>query len=206
MARTREKEAAEDYRTLNISALKRDNLRRPGLSLEWAWWRQGEKVASIGITIESRHSMRLRYQSRSRGGEPTQYDYAVAIGWTPCHLGGERPWLHCPRCARRVAKLYGGAVFACRHCWRLNYSSQQASKRDRASDRSWALRQALGCDEGFLCLPAEYIQKPKGMHWRTFERKIQQLKQVDARALADTSALITSLERRAGHALSRLLP
>jgi hypothetical protein len=44
------------------------------------------------------------------------------------------------------------------------------------------------------------------MHWRTFERKIQQLKQVDARALADTSALITSLERRAGHALSRLLP
>ena len=69
MARAREKETTEDYRTLNISALKRDYLLRPGLSLEWAWWRQGEKVASIGITIESRHSMRLRYQSCSRGGE-----------------------------------------------------------------------------------------------------------------------------------------
>jgi len=24
------------------------------------------------------------------------------------HLGGERPWMHCPHCQTRVAKLYSG--------------------------------------------------------------------------------------------------
>lgn len=202
MARTREKEATEDYRTLNISALKRDNLLRPGLSLEWAWWRQGEKVASIGITIESRHSMRLRYQSRSRGGEPTQYDYAVAIGWTPCHLGGERPWLRCPRCDRRVAKLYGGTLFACRHCMRLNYRSQQASKRDRALDRAWTLRRRLGCDFGPFDYPADYIQRPKGMHRKTFTRRIEHLQRIEQRAIADFKSTLFRL----GMPLDRIYP
>ncbi|MBT8768063.1 carbon storage regulator [Pseudomonas sp. DB1] len=62
-----------------------------------------------------------------------------------------------------VLGMRGNQVRACRHCMRLNYASQQASKRDRAADRSWDLRRALGCEIGFLCAPAEYIQKPKGM-------------------------------------------
>ncbi|RRV36861.1 hypothetical protein EGJ86_14605 [Pseudomonas sp. o96-267] len=186
MARTREKDSTTDYRTLSISTLQRESRLQPGRSLEWAWWRRGEKVASIGITIESRHSLRLRYQSRSRGGDPIQHDYPVAIGWTPCHLGGERPWLHCPNCARRVAKLYGGAVFICRHCMRLNYPSQQASKRDRAMDRVWTLRHKLGCDAGPFDYPAEYIRRPKGMHQKTFARRIEQLSRIEAQAMADT--------------------
>lgn len=186
MARTREKDSTTDYRTLSISTLQRDSRLQPGRSLQWAWWRRGEKVASIGITIESRHSLRLRYQSRSRGGEPIQHDYPVAIGWTPCHLGGERPWLHCPNCSRRVAKLYGGAVFICRHCMRLNYPSQQTSKRDRAMDRAWTLRHKLGCDAGPLDYPAEYISRPKGMHQKTFARRIEQLSRIEAQAMADT--------------------
>src|SRR5438094_5573832 len=32
----------------------------------------------------------------------------VRISWTPCHLGGERPWFHCPGCSRRIARLYWG--------------------------------------------------------------------------------------------------
>ncbi|NMZ76619.1 hypothetical protein HBO32_26220 [Pseudomonas nitroreducens] len=89
-------------------------------------------------------------------------------------------------------------MFACRHCQRLNYRCQQAKKRDVASDRSLKLRHALGCDEGFLSVPAQCIPKPKGMHWRTFERKIEQLKAVDARALGDAIAIIGSFERRLG--------
>jgi hypothetical protein len=75
----------------------------------------------------------------------------------------------------------------------LNYSSQQASKRDRAADRSWSLRDRLGCYEGFLSIPSEYISKPKGMHWRTFNRKIALLRQVDACALANIQAVLASL-------------
>ncbi len=205
MARAKEKSATSDYRALDVRGLHKAGVLSSGYACAWQWKLRGEMVASIDIHTESRTGVRLRYQVKA-GGKAEQKDYRVPIAWTPCHLGGERPWFLCPCCHRRVAKLYGGAVFACRHCWRLNYASQQASKRDRASDRSWKLRQALGCDEGFLCLPAECIPKPKGMHWRTFERKIEQLKQVDDRALADVSAVISSVERRAGRALSRLLP
>lgn len=196
MARAREKDAAEDYRTLSITALQRERVLLPGNSLEWVWRRDGEKVASIGMTIESRHLMRLRYQSRRHGSTPTQHDYPVTISWTPCHLGGERPWLHCPHCSRRVVKLYGGTVFACRHCMRLNYRSQKTSKRDRAIDRAWTLRHRLGCDAGLCDLPAKCIPRPKGMHHTTFARRIEQLSSIEEQVLVESEALLASLERR----------
>lgn len=203
MARTREKESTDDYRTLNISALTRENLLRSGISFEWAWWRRGEKVASIGIVIESLHSIRLRYQSRSRGSEPTQHDYPVKIDWTPCHLGGERPWLVCPSCGGRAAKLYSGSVFACRHCMRLNYPSQQANKRDRALDRTWTLRRELGCDAGPFDYPAEYISRPKGMHRTTFAKRLEKLVRVERQAVANVETFIATLARKTGQVLRR---
>lgn len=198
MARAREKESTDDYRTLNISALKREGCLQPGKRLEWAWWRRGEKVASIGVAIESRHSMRLRYRSSRQGSEPVQHDYPVAISWTPCHMGGERPWLHCPSCDRRVGKLYSGSVFACRHCMRLNYPSQQASKRDRPLNQAWTLRRRLGCDDGPFEYPAEYIRRPKGMHRSTFARHIERLARIEAQALASFAKSLTLIEARLG--------
>ena len=192
MTRQREKDSTSDYRTLNISALKRKNLLQPGAFFQWEWWRRGEKVASIGIAIENRHGMRLRYQSRSRGSESTQHDYPVTIAWTPCHLGGERPWLLCPCCGRRVAKLYGGSVFACRYCTRLNYPSQQASKGDRALNQAWALRHKLGCDSGPFDYPAQYISRPKGMHRTTFAKRIEKLIRIEEKAMADT---VTAMQK-----------
>jgi hypothetical protein len=32
----------------------------------------------------------------------------VRVSWTKVHLGGERPWMHCPHCETRVARLYAG--------------------------------------------------------------------------------------------------
>nr|WP_313404000.1 hypothetical protein [Pseudomonas sp.] len=203
MARAREKGSTDDYRTLNISALKRESLLRPGISFEWAWWRRGEKVACIDIAIESRHSIRLRYRSSRQGSEQVQHDYPVAISWTPCHLGGERPWLHCPNCERRVLKLYGGAVFTCRHCMRLNYPSQQASKRDRTMDRAWTLRHKLGCDDGPFDYPAQYIRRPKGMHRTTFAKRIEKLTRIELQAVANVETLIAALERTTGRTFRR---
>jgi hypothetical protein len=35
-----------------------------------------------------------------------------------CHFGGFRPWLHCPHCERRVARLFKGfAGYFCRVRW-----------------------------------------------------------------------------------------
>lgn len=196
MGRPREKETTDNYRTLSISSLKRDSQLQSGKAFDWAWWRRGEQVASIGITIESRYSLRLRYQSRRQNSEPVQHDYPVAITWTACHLGGERPWFRCPDCGQRVLKLYGGARFICRNCLRLNYTCQQTSKRNRALDRAWKLRHKLGCDYGPFDYPAEYIQRPKGMHRKTFARRIELLMRVEARAFCDVERMLKSLEHR----------
>jgi hypothetical protein len=125
MNRRKDKDATEDYRALDVRTLHRAGALVVGWSGNCQWSRNGEVRASIGVTIESLARLRLRYQVTTRGQTDTK-DYFVPLEWMPCHLGGNRPWFGCPSCGRRVAKLYGGAVFACRHCWHLNYTSQQA--------------------------------------------------------------------------------
>lgn len=44
------------------------------------------------------------------------------------HFGGQRYWFLCPRCSKRVGKLYRPKMadeFECRHCHRLTYISSQ---------------------------------------------------------------------------------
>jgi len=93
----------------------------------------------------------------------------VRIVRTPCHLGGSRPWFICPAlgCGRSVAVLYGGAIFACRHCYRLAYASTRESAGDRATRRADRLRERLGWEPGILNGEGG---KPKWMRRRTFER------------------------------------
>ena len=183
MSRAREKGSTDDYRRLSIISLKRDGCLTHGHRFDWTWSRQGQKVASIQIVVEDRHTLRLHYQSRRHGSEAVQHNYAVAVEWTPCHFGGERPWFCCPDCNRRVLYLYGGARFICRHCMRLNYPSQQTSKRNRPFDRAWQLRRQLGCDAGPIDYPAEYIERPKGMHRQTFAKRIEKLTGSEAQAM-----------------------
>lgn len=203
MSRRKEKEATEDHRALDIRSLHRAGVLVAERSCSLEWKRRGAVVGSISVYVELLTRLRLRYQL-TRQGQTEGKDYPVTITWTPCHLGGNRPWFLCPCCGRRVAKLYSSTLFACRHCLSLNYASQQANKGDRAADKSWRLRQALGCDEGFFCLPAEFIPKPKGMHWLTFNRRLDQLKRVDAAALVDAGAMLASIESRLDEVGARL--
>ena len=71
-----------------------------------------------------------------------------------------------------MAVIYGaGRLFACRHCKGLAYASQRESDDDRAARRAERIRKRLGWIPGFLNGPEG---KPKGMHWRTFNRLIAQ--------------------------------
>ena len=139
----------------------------------WAWTRDGERVAAIDVEA-GHHSVTLKYRIRSYGEDWSDVEQRVAIAWTPCRFGGARPWFMCSvqsngvYCGRRVTKLYGvGRLFACRHCYLLAYTSQQESARDRGLFKSQKIRIRLGGSAGML---DDFPDKPKGMHWRTYDR------------------------------------
>ena len=99
-------------------------------------------------------------------------------------LESKRPWFLCPAlgCNRRVAILYGGAIFACRHCYKLAYKSQSETNVNRATRRADKIRDNLKWEPGIL--NGEGL-KPKGMHWRIFERLYNQHQQLVDYALLD---------------------
>ncbi|MBN8518472.1 MAG: hypothetical protein J5X22_05145 [Candidatus Accumulibacter sp.] len=162
------KATTSDMRTLDIRRLQRDGLLTPGLAFGWQWTRHGVEVASIQMRMEVDRVI-LNYRSRCDGGEWQPIEYPVHLEWTPCHLGGRRAWFLCPArgCRRRVAILFGGSIFACRHCHRLAYPCQRETNDDRAMRRADTIRRRLGWEPGILNGEGG---KPKGMHWRTFNR------------------------------------
>lgn len=203
MSRTREKDTVEDHRRLDIRALHRAKVLQTRHQTSWHWSRDDRMIASIGLQVESQQRLHLRYQL-TRHGQPEQLDYPVRITWTACHLGGQRPWFLCPCCGKRVAILYLKRIFACRQCLRLNYTSQQSSRYNLACDQSWKLRRALGCQRGVLDLSAEFIPRPKGMHQRTFARKIARLQQLDEQALDGIGVMLAQLDKTLGRVQRRM--
>ena len=146
-------DATEGYRSIDVRWLKRERLLFSGISCSVTWSRAGEVTGSIKVRSEPGRII-LDYRHKNGGEDWQDESYPVHLGTTPCHMGGERHWFLCPAlgCGRRVAILYGGAIFACRHCHRL-------------ADR---IRDKLGWPGGIL--EGGYWGKPKGMHWRTYER------------------------------------
>lgn len=163
------KDTTDDYRRLDVRKLQRDGLLKAWHYVPLKWKRSnGEVVGSIDMHVED-DRVNLKYRTRRPGEEWQDYAYPVVLERTRCHLGGERVWFRCPAngCGRRVAILYGGDVFACRHCYRLTYESCRESVGDRADRRAWAIREKCGDRWGSLFDP---LIRPKGMHHRTFER------------------------------------
>ncbi len=116
-------EAVEDCLALDVGMLG------VGGVLIWTNFR-GVPVASMGCELDVRDpetpSVILRYTTRT--GETVAY--TVILLTTRPHFGGLRRWFACPRCARRVGKLYlppGRRFFACRACHGLTYRSCQES-------------------------------------------------------------------------------
>lgn len=175
-------DTTNDYRALDVRRWQRDGLLTPGRAFGWQWSRDGEVVASIQVRVETGR-VYLIYRHRNGGGEWKDENYPVWLDWTPCNIGGQRPWFRCPArgCGRRAAILYGGGIFACRHCYRLAYPSQRETWDDRAARRADRIRDKLGWEPGIL--NGEGL-KPKGMHWRTFDRLVAEHEEHVAKSLS----------------------
>lgn len=162
------KRTTNDMHVLDIRKIARAGLLKPGCSFSWQWTCNGEKIASISMRADT-DRVTLDYRTRDRGGEWQDMHYPVYLAWSDCNYSGQRAWWRCPAvvCGRRVAVLYGGKVYACRHCHKLAYQTQREQPHDRAGSRADTIRKRLGWEAGILNGNGG---KPKGMHWRTFER------------------------------------
>jgi hypothetical protein len=157
-------------------------------------------MASIHVETE-RHRMTLKYRSRRYGEDWTSVKQLFPVVWTPCRFGGERPWFTCSvyangtYCGRQVTKLYqAGRLFACRHCSRLAYASQQETAHDRGLRKAQTIRMRLGGTANML---DDFPEKPKGMHWRTYERLCRVHDAAQARSIIGLTDFAKRLRKRA---------
>jgi hypothetical protein len=160
------KRTTSDMWALDIRKIAKAGRLIPGQSFLWQWLRNGESVAKINVEVDANRLI-LDYRARDRGGEWQSMKYPVRLSWTKCTYGGQRAWWLCPAvgCGRRVAILYGGKIYACRHCHQLAYRTQREQLFDRAGSRAEKIRKRLDWEGGIL---SGNGCKPKGMHWRTF--------------------------------------
>jgi hypothetical protein len=92
----------------------------------------------------------------------------LLIAHLPWHFGGQRAYFLCD-CGRRAGKLYRapGHPWRCRKCYQLTYATRQAAPRQRLILKGQKIRELLGGELGVLC---PFPAKPKGMHWRRYDR------------------------------------
>jgi len=154
--------------------------------------------AGINVRTET-DAVVLMYRARSwRDADWKSVEQRVAITWTACRLGGHRPWFVCPvysggqYCGRRVALLYGtGELFACRCCSSLAYTSQREPLYSRDLEKAQKVRMRLG---GSTVMSEAFPDKPKGMHWRTYERLRNAHDVAEARSMTGLMRFLESKE------------
>lgn len=190
MANSATKRSTADMHRLDIRKIQQAGLLKPGASFTWQWTRGSTALASIGMVIDTTTSVTLHYKTRPRGADWQDKRYQVTVGWTPCNYGGTRPWWLCPCCGRRVAVLWGGSTYACRHCAQVSYESTRTAESSKPFERADNLRRRLGWCAGVANPQGD---KPKGMHWRTYGRHLQKLNQHGIMAMRSTDRMMARL-------------
>lgn len=164
----------ESCLSIDMRRWHREGRLTAGQHFSCSWTCEGEKAGSISVRTEA-DAVVLVFRSRSRqNDEWKNIEQRVPITWTGCHFGGHRPWFICSvccggeYCGRRVAVLYSaGELFACRRCYGLAYASQKEALRHRGLMKAQKIRVRLGGSANML---DAFPDKPKGMHWRTYDR------------------------------------
>jgi hypothetical protein len=164
MPRKREHDTTDEALPLDIRQLQR----RVDLR-ESAWlcvrWTRGPSENVVGVTVDEGASATISYAD----GIGNNHSETLEVNWTRPNFGGERPWWICPRCCRRCAIVYafGENQFVCRICASLTYDTSQSDGFGRAARKSLERRRRLGWELG-----EPFPLKPKGLHWRTWERLV----------------------------------
>jgi hypothetical protein len=137
---------------------------------------------TIDMRTEGPGFIDFAHETRDTSG-PQPIRYRIWLNWSRPHYGGRRYWFCCLGTGDRASKLFlphGGHRFLSRRAYRLGYACQRESRSDRLTRKARNLHRALGGDGEALGQDAP--DKPKGMHWRTYERKVARWQAAEERA------------------------
>jgi hypothetical protein len=173
---------------LDIRTLKRQEALESGLQFEWQWFRRQREIARVHIMVEEEN---LQVTAELPDASVTDAPTLINLEWTPCHLGGERPWFACPECGRRCALLYLNPHLACRACHQLVYACQRETDYARLIRRTNKLRRRLGWEPGIL---NDDGGKPAGLHWHTYYQLMRQQQRYQLLALCELGGRVQSVQ------------
>lgn len=112
------------------------------------------KISKINITKENIEVFPVKYES-----------YKLKIESTACYFGGERYWVNCPNCKKRMKILYIVEGFIlCRNCLNAAYYSQRIDSSDRCLHMRGKFEDKLKKRGG------DGYNKPHYMHKKTYQR------------------------------------
>lgn len=132
------------------------------------------------------HSLNMLYDLNKN-------NYTVKIGKTRTNYG-YRSWFICPGCGRRVTKIYyRWDQFRCRTCQMLNYASSQLThnRLEQVYKRIYKIQDRLGAEHDPL--NTYDIPKPKQMHYKTYEKLMDKLAELDKQS---KGAFVSECERK----------
>jgi hypothetical protein len=134
------------------------------------------------------------------------------VEWQPWRFGSRRPWVCCQWCGRRCLRLFlateelvGSLI--CHSCAGVRYRSQDLTSMDRLFGRRDSILNKLGVEAPGGELVVRIPRRPKGMHYRTYDRLIDELFEIEDQleleqqtlaenALARFRTRLLNLERR----------
>ena len=102
----------------------------------------------------------------------------ILVTWTLCFFGGERPWLFCSHCRKRVARVFlGMGGYFCRGCLGSPaYESQLRNTKARDYLRAYRLRERLDGSRPVIDpIPA----RPYRMWRRTYNRICAEIERLE---------------------------
>ena len=153
-----------------------------------ARWRQRVRLED-GIKLDinkligrGKKQPRSKMRTSARGWMRVQsgsLDQTIELVSLARHYGGRQWYFTCPQTGRRASVLWkppGAQFFASRQHWgpRVAYGCQFQSPYRRAwSGAEAILRRLVG--RNYSEWSGELPPKPKGMHWRTYEREIARI-------------------------------
>tara|TARA_R100000544_G_C2227255_1_gene61737 strand:- start:5013 stop:5651 length:639 start_codon:yes stop_codon:yes gene_type:complete len=182
----------DDYLDLDIRTLNQRGWLDKTTYQNLSWKRNGQEIGSIQFLAwtrvqfpDEKSSLRLKYKSRTNGGDWQELNYKVDLETTKCNFGGLRYWFRCPECNKRACVLYGGTIFKCRSCHGLVHKSRNESALDQAIRRLHKEKDKLYTNDDIsLYDSVKWLFKPKWMRHKVFNTKKAKMLVMEAKVNA----------------------